>query len=79
MHCEYQSIGVIHGSLCTVIAIAYVLNKISSSVLNVGRQYTIDNQGALSVTRTLRILKNRCVQITQLLCPENNTSHVVLR
>ena len=47
-------VGVIHGSLCSVIAIAYVLNKISSSVLNVGKQYTIDNQGPLSVTRTLR-------------------------
>ena len=29
-------VGVIHGSLCSVIAIAYVLNKISTSVLNVG-------------------------------------------
>ena len=32
----------------------HCVNKISSSVLNVGRQYTIDNQGPLSVTRALR-------------------------
>ena len=62
-------VGVIHGSLCSVIAIpvAYVLNKISSSVLNVGRHYTctIDNQGALSVTRTLRSTKFQVVILSQ--------------